>query len=413
MLTIIGRIRTALGLGGLVRAQGYQSPFPDRYGSPSAATVTFGTAMTVSAFFASTRLISEAIGSMPIEFTMKTKNGVEVLADHPMYRLLRFQPNRHQTSQEFFECVAMNLCTHGNFYGAIQRDDKGAPVQILPLMPAQTDVELLTTGETVYRYRDFNGNMRVFHEDNMWHIKLFGNGIIGLSPLAHARQSLGIALAADSRASTLSANGGKTSGVLMVDKVLSKAQRDQIRKEFKDLSSGSDDQLYILEADMKWQQTSMSPSDQQLLETRKFSVEDVCRFVGVPSILVNHSTSSTQLGSSIAEVISQFYKLNLRPYALRIKASAERKFLTTDEWGKVGIRFNDDDLLRGAFHERVEAYHKGIQSGVFAPNEPRAMEGLPPKEGGNELYFNGNMIPLRMAAQPRVPLAPMNGNGGQ
>lgn len=360
-------------------------------GQAPAAPVTFDTAMSVSAFWASVRLLAETVAAMPLVCYRNKSGAVEVDTNYRLWRVLNYQPNRYQTRTEFFECLMLNLVATGNAYCAIQRDDAGNVVSLLPLMSAQMTVDL-AGGGLIYQYYGANGDVRVYAEESVWHVKLFGNGIIGLSPLGHARNSLGIAIATGDRASQLAASGGKSNGILMVDKVLTPEQRTAVRRNFQGLTEGRTDQLFVLEADMKFERTSMSPQDMQLLETRRFQIEDIARFMGVPSVLINDLSGTTAWGSGIQQIVEGFYKLNLRPYLERIESSLKRHLMPQKDWEKYDIEFDFDALLRADKSTRYDGYNKAINSGVMAPNEARAAEGLPAKDGGDDIYLNGTLV---------------------
>jgi len=228
----------------------------------------------------------------------------------------------------------------------------------------------------------------------MWHIKLFGNGVIGLSPLTHARQSLGITIAAENRLGSVYRNGGKPTGILMVDKLLTKDQRTQIRANMAELAEGNNDNLFVLEAGMKYEAVSMTPQDIELLESRRFQLEDVARFLGVPSVLINDTSGSTTWGSGVQQIIDGFYKLNLRPYLERLEAGIRSKLLTESDARRYSVEFDFDALLRMDQSTRFDGYNKGINGGVLTPNEARALEGWMPMPGGDTLLVNSSMIPL-------------------
>lgn len=384
------------------KQEGRQTALPLTYSDKSAAPVTFDTAMSISAFWASARLLSEAIGAMPVKCYRTKGKGREEDRGYHLWRLLNYQPNRYQTRTEFFETLTLSLAVTGNSYCAIQRDGDRI-ISLLPLMASQMEVDLQDDGTPVYTYYDGAGNVRAYAAESIWHVKLFGNGVIGLSPLGYARQSIGIAIAADNRVTRISANGGKTSGVLMIDRVLTPEQRKAVRANFQGITEGNDDNLFVLEADMKYQQTSMSPADAQLLETRKFQIEDIARFMGVPSVLINDTSGSTTWGSGIEQLVQGFYKLNLRPYLERIESSIKRHLMPVGDWDGVDIEFDFDALLRADKLARYEAYAKAINAGLVMPNEPRADEGLPPMPGGDQLIVNGNMVPLNLVQAPKLP----------
>lgn len=393
-MSIGGRIlRFFTGYNGPTRQEGYQLSVPLSYSQSAAAPVNFDTAMSVSAFWASARLLSETVAAMPLRCYKVDGESKELDTSYRLWRLLNFQPNRYQTRTEFIECLMLNLVTTGNSYIAVERNARKEPVALLPLMSAQMDVELLDDGTVTYRYYGDDGTVRVFSQESMWHIKLFGNGLVGLSPLGYARNSLGIAIASGDRASTLAASGGKTNGILMVDRVLTPEQRTTIRRNMQGLVDGGSDQLFVLEAEMKYERTSLSPQDMQLLETRRFQIEDIARFMGVPSVLINDTSGTTAWGSGIQQIMEGFYKLNLRPYLERFESSIKRHLIPRADWDRIDIEFDFDALLRADQKTRSESMRAAVNAGLLTPNEGRAKEGLPPKQGGDDIYLNGTLVP--------------------
>ena len=381
------------GYTGPMTQEGYQASIPLASGQNDAAPVTFDAAMSVSAFWACARLLAETISAMPLKCYQVRGNVRQSTGSYDLWRLLNYQPNRYQTRIEFFETLVLNLVTDGNAYMAIERSASGRVISLMPMMSAQMAVELLKDGSVVYQYYGPDGSVRVFAQESIWHIKLFGNGVVGLSPLGHARQSLGIALASGNRASTLAKSGGKTNGILMVDNKLTPEQRKTIRQNMAELTQGSSDQLFILEADMKFERTTLSPQDMQLLETRRFQIEDIARFMGVPSVLINDTSGTTAWGSGIAQITEGFYKLNLRPYPERIEASIKRHLMPSRDWDEFEIEFDFDALLRADMKTRMEAQRAAINAGILTQNEARADEGRPAKNGGDDIYLNGSLVP--------------------
>ena len=382
------------GSSGNMRHQGYQNENPGTYSSESAAPVTFDTAMSVSSFWACTRILTETIGSMPIRCYKRMPDGSrQEDREYPLWRTLNYQPNRYQTKVEFFESIMMNLVTDGNAYVELMRTPRGIS-SFLPLMSSQMRVKLLPNGEISYEYTDFNSEKRIIPASNIWHIRLFGNSIVGMSPLGYARQSLGISIASDNRVGKLAKNGGKPSGILSIDRILKGDQRDAIRKNMEDIATGNSDNLKILEADMKYQQIGLSPQDLQLLESRRFSVEDIARFMMVPSVLINDTDSSTTWGSGIEQIIKGFEKLNLNPYATRIECSLKRNVMPMGDWDSYDFEFDFDSLLRPDRETRIKTNATAINSAQMTPNEARNAEGLPDQEGGDKLYINGSLYSL-------------------
>ena len=235
-------------LNGPTVEQGTQSPIV-----ASGGRVSFDVAMTISAYWASARLLSETVAAMPIKAFKQTDNSRKHDSRYRLWRLINFQPNRYQTRTEFFEVLMLNLVTWGNCYAAIERDDTGEIISLIPLMSSQMIVKLLKDGTITYTYTT-GGTLRVFAAASIWHVKLFGNGIVGLSTLAAASGALGIAKNLEKRIDKLSANAGKPAGVLMVDKKLTPDQRVKVKENFKEMQEGDADQLFVLEAQMTYEQ---------------------------------------------------------------------------------------------------------------------------------------------------------------
>lgn len=385
---------THLGFGASKRIDGVQSIEPSG-GRLTTRSVTPDTALQISSVFACVRLLAETIAGLPLNFYELSNDGSRKLRpDHYLNKLLNGRPNRYQTRVEFFETLVFQLSFHGNSYHRVDRNKSGQIYSLLPLMTPQVTTILNKDGSITHRYDNSNGTA-FFADESIWHNKLFGNGIIGLSPLEYARNSLGIAISAEDRVSSMANNGFKPSGILMIDKILKPEQRDKIRQSFSDLAEGGEDALRILEAGMTYQQVSMNPKDVQLLESRRFQTEDICRFFGVPSVLVNDTSATTVWGSGIEQIITGFYKLGLRPYLERIEASITNWLLEKDERQRIVPEFDFDLLLRGDEKTRYETYKTAIGSGIRTPNECRKSEGLLPQSGGDDLFMPQQFIPIK------------------
>lgn len=376
------------------RQEGTQGGSP-RYDTAAAVPVTLDTALQLSAVWACVRLISESVASLPINVYKVDKDGVRTLdKSHPLNKLFSGKVNRWQTRQEFFETMTYQLVLMGNNYAAVQRNTQKEIVGLIPLMSEQMEVTLMDGGAVTYRYTD-GSNVNVYSSETVWHNKLFGNGIVGLSPLDYARNSLGIAQAAEKATTSIYRNGGKPSGVLTIDKVLTAEQRKQIKENFAGLSSGNDSRLFTLEAGMKFQQVSLSPQDIELLSSRKFQIEDIARFFNVPSVMINDTSAGTTWGSGIQQIVQGFYKLGLRPYLERYEASMKAWLLTPSERLEYDIEFDFNALLRPDKKERVLSNKEAIMSGQMTPNEARLSEGEGILDGGDDLMMQSQMIPIK------------------
>lgn len=397
-------------LGGLRLYAGSQTSDPRFRAVDLPKRVTFDTAMAQSGFWACVRLISETVGALPVSIH-DAKDPAISRDDHWLAALLR-APHPRYTTQEFMEFRGMCLAVHGNAYAVKHLRGNGTVAQLEPLMPAQMEVRVLNDGTRIYVYYDaVTGAIRVYDESNIWHTRLFGNGMIGLSPLAFAASALGIAQASENRVAATMLNGAKPTGILMMDKVLNPAQRDQIRASFKALAEGNQDSLIVLEAGMKYEAVSMSPQDIELLASRRFSTEDIARFMGVPSVLINDTASSTVWGSGIDSIIRGWHSLGLRPYLTRIAQTGQQQLLNPARASDaVAIHFDMDALISGDPAATATKDQTEINAGVLTINEARAKRRRAPVKGGDIPLVNSTLQPLTRAINP--PLKPANPQAG-
>ena len=235
--------------------QGSQYAMPITASSKTSKNVTFDSAMTVSAVFASIRLLAETVASLPIEMYAIDKDGNRTITDHDVMNLIRFKPNARQTRIEFFEQLMLNLVSSGNAYvikGKISKSSDNI-VSLDIVNSANMDV-IVDKNKIIYR-RTLTDDVGIkstkdYTPDEIWHVKLFGTGFIGMSPLAHARKAIAVADSADDKVTSLMVNGAKPSGVLMTKGAPTKDQRDDLRKEIGELTSGAETFIPVLPLDM-------------------------------------------------------------------------------------------------------------------------------------------------------------------
>ena len=390
---------------GLRRSQGIQTSGPLTYDSAPAATVNFDTAMQISAVWACVKLLAETTSSLPFTLYKKTEKGRKVAQIHPLTTLFSGKVNRYQNAIEFFETMLLNLVTTGNAY-VLKTYSGGMITSLMPLMSAQMEVEVLADGAVIYKYSHSEG-VTVIATENMWHVKLMGNGVIGLSPMDHQRTTVGIAIAAEGAVTKIYRNGAKPSGVLSMDRMLTPTQRTAIRANFATLTSSEDDRLMVLEGGMKFNSVSLSPQDIELLASRKHQISEICRWYGVPSVLINDANGTSVWGSGIEQIMEAFYRLTLRPLLEKIELSARVNLLSAAERDKYEFEFDLGALLRSSDKERFEKYRVGISSGVMTPNEARAEESWDKMPGGDSLYIQGAMVPIEMAGKQQQQPAPV------
>lgn len=383
---------------GVVTGAGYlqpglQIPFPP---VPISAQQEVDTdkALQISAVFACVRLISETVSTLSPRVYTIGEGGKRTLAtDHPVNRLMSGKANTFQTGQEFLELMAMQLCLQGNAYALKQKNGNGDLVGLVPMMADQMQVTLTDGNQLLYQYTA-GGVISRYKQEDIWHVKLMGNGAIGISPLQYARTSFGIGIAAEKTVAKLFANGAKPAGVLMVDQLLKPEQRAKIKESLYNMANGSESNFFVLEANMKYNPISLTPEDIELLASRRFQIEDIARFFGVPSVLINDLSATSSWGSGIHEIVQGWYKLGLRPYLVRIATSAKTSLFTLEERSDHELIFDLDPLLQVGRIERYQGHREGIMAGFLSINEARRVEGLEPKVGGDELRMQKQMVSI-------------------
>ena len=386
---IFRSIWSFFGWGAPPSQAGAQSPAPTDLAA-QATPVTVESALQISTVFAATRLIAETVASLPFDLYEKTPEG-RIPSGLSLRKVLTRRPNRYQTRVEFWESIVFNLVLSGNACCVITRVGREI-ASLLPVSSSQVIPEVTLDGTVIYKISNATGE-KIYQANEIWHIKLFGNGVVGLSPLAHAAQSVSVSQAAAGKCAEVYANGAKRAGILTSDRIMTDAQRAKARENFYDLSSGANSRLFILEADLKFQPTSMSPEELELLDALRYQVEDIGRFFGVPSILLNQTVGQSSLGSNVNEILAAFYKLNLRPYLEKIEESILR-WLVPDDGKEYEAEFDFDALLRADTATRLEAWGRAIQTGQLTPNEARMLEGHAPLEGGDLLMIQSGTVPI-------------------
>lgn len=389
------------GWGGsaLGARSGKQSAAPS--GALINGTIALGPdgALQISTVWSCVWLLANVIASLPL-FVYANQNGKRDLArDTLLYQLLHDSPNSRMTPMEFWVAMLLNLLLRGNAYARIERNDKGEAFALWPMPADQVEMNVLKDGSVVYLYR-IDNDVAALSEANVLHIREIGNGSIGMARLDYMRATTSEATNAQVAANKLFANGGKPTGILMVDKVLKPEQRYALRANFSEMAEGTTSRLVVLEANMKYQQVNLSPADQQLLETRKFAVEEVCRWFGVPPVLVGHS-NVTAWGTGVEQIIEGFYKTTVGPMLIRLNQSIAKRVLTPAQRARQTVEFSFDALLRTTLEKRMEIYAKASQNGIYTRNECRQLENMPPIAGGDELTAQSNLAPLGMLGRIR------------
>jgi HK97 family phage portal protein len=376
---------------------GAQQTAPSATLVADSASIATDSALQISAVWACIERRANTIASLPF-FAYEQRDGQKKLArTSRLYSLLHESPNSRMTPYEFWRAMMVNHDLRGNAYARIDRDNKGEAVAMWPMPADQVTPVVLDDGSMVYRY-EIGGDIAIFDAANVLHLKNLGNGTVGLSKLEFMRCTTDEAAKAQSAAAKVFGTGGKPTGVLMVDSVLKKEQRESIQASFAGMAEGNTSRLYVLEANMKYQQLSMSPEDMQLLATRQYTVEEFARWYDVPPVLIHHANVTTW-GSGIYQIVDGWHKLSIRPICVNIEQAVRRRVMTSRERATMSVEFSMDALLRGSLSDRMEIYAKAVQNGLKTRNECRQLENDPPMDGADDLTAQTNLIPLPKLGQ--------------
>ena len=362
-------------------------------------SVTPETALQVSAFWACVKLLAETIATLPIGFFERGADGGRSVAnDHPLAYLLRVSPDGEHTAVEFWEGAVIAMCLHGDAFAEKVRDGRGRLIALQPLRSDLMTVRRDADGALEYAYAD-PGGRRVLGEAEVFHVRAFGgSGLRGLSPLMYARQTLSSALAADEAAGKLFSNGVRPSGVLEVGQILKKDQRKDLRENVVEPLAGSQNAggVFVLEAGMKFTPISLSPADSQLLETRRWHVEEIARWFGMPPILIGHaSQGQTMWGTGVEQIALSWLGLGLRAQLKRIEAAIQLRLIEPADRARFYAEFNIEGLLRADSAARAALYASLAQNGIMDRDEIREKENLNRRGGGaSKLTVQSNLLPI-------------------
>ena len=361
------------------------------------------TAMQTSAVYACVRILSETIASLPLHTYTRTEKGKEKALDHPLYALLHDAPNDEMTSFVFRETLMGHLLLWGNAYAQVIRDGRGKVLALYPLMPDKMTVKRSESGEIYYSYEK-DSEEHILRSFEVLHIPGLGfDGLIGHSPIAMAKQAIGMAIATEEYGATYFKNGANPGGVLEHPGILKDPSK--VRDSWNSVYGGSNNanRVAVLEEGLSFKPITIPPEQSQFLQTRKFQIEEICRIFRVPPHLVGDLDRATF--SNIENQSISFVVHTIRPWLVRIEQSMNKALFSKEERGKYFTSFVVEGLLRGDFASRMQGYSTGIQNGIYSINDVRNLENmnlLSDEDGGNLHIINGNMTKLKDAGNAYV-----------
>lgn len=374
-------------------------------GSYSGKTVTDSSVLRLSAAWACIRLLAETVSTLPIKVYRRLPDGTRVEAkDHYLYKLLCVEPNKYQTPSKLMEFLVASIQLRGNSYYE-KRVIGSRVVGLNPIVPSSLNsIELQDDGGYIYKFMR-NGNMVELGEDSIWHVRGFScDGMLGIDPISAGANVFGGSAAADEVAGKTFAGGMSASGMLMhKNGILQQAQREMLSQTLeKFYGSNNAGKVMVLEAGLEYQSISLNPESAQLLETRQFSVEEICRWFRVPPYMIGHMDKSSSWGSSVEGQQLNFLTNTLRPLLVNIEQSITQSLIAPEERGTIHAEFCVEGLLRGNSKERAEYYNSGLDHGWMSRNEVRAKENLPPIEGGDVFTVQSALIDINKVGENYV-----------
>ncbi|RYJ72540.1 phage portal protein [Enterococcus faecium] len=373
-------------------------------GSTAGKRVNERSAMQMTAVYSCVRILAEAVAGLPLHlYRYKEDGGKEKAIDHPLYLLLHDEPNPEMSSFVFRETLMTHLLLWGNAYAQIIRNGKGEVIALYPLMPDRMTVDRDSKGQLYYEYTvsmddapTVKGTVVRLKPSDVLHIPGLGfDGLVGYSPIAMAKNAIGMAIACEEYGAKFFANGAAPGGVLEHPGTIKDPGR--VRESWQSTfgGSGNANKIAVLEEGMKYTPIGISPEQAQFLETRKFQINEIARIFRVPPHMVGDLEKSSF--SNIEQQSLEFVKYTLEPWLVRWEQSIQRTLFSAEEKKQYFAKFNVEGLLRGDYASRMSGYATARQNGWMSANDIRELENMdriPAEEGGDLYLINGNMLPL-------------------
>ena len=346
--------------------------------SSSGKRVNERSAMQMTAVYSCVRSLSEAIANLPLNvYRYNEDGGKEKALNHPLYKLLHDEPNPEMTSFVFRETLMTHLLLWGNAYAQIIRNGKGEVVALYPLMPDRMSVERDNKGILYYKYtkiaedaQTMEGTTVYLDASDVLHIPGLGfDGLVGYSPIAMAKNAIGLAIVAEEYGSKFYANGAAPSGVLEHPGTIKDPSK--VRDSWNAVFGGSSNshKVAVLEEGLKYTPISISPNEAQFLETRKFQINEIARIFRVTPHMVGDLEKSSF--SNIEQQSLEFVKYTLDPWVIRWEQSLFRALLLEEEKSIYFFKLNVEGLLRGDYASRMNGYATARQNGWMSANDIR------------------------------------------
>ena len=407
-MKIVSNVGAAFKAFGYTLTQGWRGNFPTTGTGGGVFVIDSGgnlvrgpvNAYGLSAFFACLRVVSEDVAKMPVRVYRKTSGDREYLEEHLVHDLIGHWPNRAMSAQGFREAMTVQAMASGNAFAMIQFVG-GAPVALWPVNSSNVqglkDVGPDGAPILVYVVTSDKGAVEVFFESEMFHLRGLGDGLLGYNIMQLAAETLSLTKSANQYASTFFNSGGRPAGLLSVDESLSQEMRTRLKEEIKKTHGGADNtnKILVLDKGMSFTPFGVPPETSQMIQTRRFQAEEICRFLRVP---LHKIMDTTGISYNAMEQMEKVYATDtLEPWLGRWESEIERKLLSDVERETVRVRHDLHATMKGTHRDRADFYQKMFQTGALTPNEIRAREDMDPLPGGDNAYTQVNVAPVGMS----------------
>lgn len=362
--------------------------------------------MLLSTVYRCVDLISDSVAVLPLKTYLLDEGGFKKeYKTHPAYMILDLEPNEDMTRFVFFKTLMASVLLTGNGYAYIERDRNLNLLQLVYIPTSQVTIVYITDKNGIMRKRyQVVGFKELVEPKDMIHVLNFSyDGIIGVSTLTHARQTLGIATKSEEHASGFFESGGAVSGILTVEgKRLDKGQKDQIYETWDERMSQHPNGIAVLEGNMKYQPITVSPKDSQLLESRQFNVVDICRFFSVSPVKAFDLTKSSY--STVEATQLQYLTDTALAVITKIEQEINRKVFLRSERGRIIAEFDTSAILRTDKAAQAAYWKDMFYVGAASPNEIRRENNLSRVDNGDKVFVPVNTQTLDNALMQKMPV---------
>ena len=376
-------------------------------------------ALKVDTVYACIRILSESVAKLPIKVYQEDENGVQRATQHPVYQLLKLRPNPYMSAYDFWKCIEAQNDLYGNAYASIEFDRRGRIVGLWPMDSARVKIVVdndtaasgvITSRSSLAYQVNLGYEQRKLMPHEILHFKggVTLDGIVGLSPLDCLRSTLENGASANQFVNKFFKQGLQARGIVQYVGDLDEKAKENFRRKFESMASGLNNahRIALLPIGYQYQQIALNLADAQFLENSQLTIRQIAAGYGVKMHQLNDLSRATH--TNVTETQREFYTDTLQPKLTGYEQELTWKlFLDNEIEAGVFVRFNVDAILRADLKTRYEAYRIGVQGGFLTPNEPRALENLPPMEGGDQLLVNGSYVPITQAG------AAYAGRGGE